>query len=47
MFWLLLVMVLDVVDEAVVNAKVVCVLSVYSSIVISSLGDGFPNRGQQ
>ncbi len=34
MFWLLSIMVLDVVDEVVVNAKVVCALPVYSSTVI-------------
>ncbi len=33
MFWLLPVMVLDVVDEAVMNAKVVRTLPVYSSIM--------------
>ncbi len=33
MFWLLPVMVLDVVDEAIVNAKVVRALRVYSSTV--------------
>ncbi len=36
MFWLLPVMALDVVDEAVMNAKVVRVLPVYSSIVTVS-----------
>ncbi len=36
MFWLLPVMALDVVDEAVVNAKVVRALPVYSSTVTDS-----------
>ncbi len=36
MSWLLPVMALDMVDEAVMNAKVVRVLSVYSSIVTVS-----------
>ncbi len=34
MSWLLLVMVLDMVDEVVVNVKVVHMLSMYSNIVI-------------
>ncbi len=40
MFWLLSVMALDMVDEAIVNAKMVHVLPIYSSIVtkISGLG---------
>ncbi len=36
MFWLLPVMALDVVDEAVVNVKLVRMLPVYSSIVTVS-----------
>ncbi len=36
MSWLLSVMALDVVDEAVMNAKVVCALPVYSSTVTVS-----------
>ncbi len=33
MSWLLPIMALDIVDEAVVNAKVICVLPVYSNTI--------------
>ncbi len=36
MSWLLSVMALDMVDKAVMNAKVVCVLPMYSSIMTVS-----------
>ncbi len=40
MFWLLLVMALDVVDEVVVNVKMVCILSIYSNIVTDLAWNG-------
>ncbi len=36
MFWLLSVMILDMVDEAVMNVKVIYVLSVYSNTMTVS-----------
>ncbi len=36
MFWLMSVMILDVMDKAVMNVKVVCMLPVYSSTMTIS-----------